>query len=233
MSRSETLYQLQQFDSELDKSSKRIKEINKLLEDREKLISAIAIQENLGAILAKKQAELKIAENDVADQSFKLDQSQKKLYSGVVTNPKELEDLQLESEALLKFLAVLEERQLESMVDTEQSQEEYNQASARAEEISFSLDARDDQLNNEKSDLNALIQNSELSKISYLDSHDIPDLQTYQSLRKALNGIAVALMLSNSCSSCGSNIPSAISQEVRSRRNIINCPTCNRILHPG
>ena len=233
MSRSEILYQLQQFDSELDKSAKRIKEISKLLEDREELYNATITLENIVAVLVEKQKFLKQAESNVDDQSFKIDQNQKKLYSGLVTNPKELEDLQRESEALQNYLTVLEERLLESMVETEQSQQEYDQASVRVEEISKILAARDDELNTEKADLNDLIQKTNLARQSFLDNRNIPDLLTYQSLREKLNGIAVALMLSDSCSSCGSNIPSAIAQEVRSPGKMTSCPTCKRILHPG
>jgi len=233
MSRSEILYQLQQFDSELDKSSKRIHEIEEILGDREQLKKAITTREEISDILADKNLVLKQAENNVEDQSFKIAQNQKKLYSGVVTNPKDLEDLQLEAETLQRYLGVLEERQLEAMLDAESCQKEYDQAAANVEEISDSLSARDNELNAEKSNLITTIEKNEQAKKVFLAGDDIPDLQTYQSLRKSLNGIAVALMISDSCRSCGSNIPSAIAQEVRSPGKMTSCPTCRRILHPG
>lgn len=233
MSQSEILYQLQQYDSELDNSSSRIKEIDTLLNDREELNRAISIKDDISVSLTEKQRLLKQAENDVDDQAFKVDQNQKKLYSGVVTNPKELEDLQQESEALHKFLSVLEERQLEAMFAADQVQKEYDQAVSQVEKITENLKLRDDDLLAEKSKLEKILKITGEARQKFIESSDIPEMSSYQALRNSLNGIAVALMVANNCSSCGSSIPSAIAQEVRSPGKTVNCPTCKRILHPG
>ena len=95
------------------------------------------------------------------------------------------------------------------------------------------MDSEHAQLTAEKKDLSLSITESAAQKDSFLSSNDIPDLQTYLSLRKSSGGIAVTLMISSSCSSCGANIPSAIAQEARSPVKLAFCPTCRRILHPG
>jgi len=233
MSRSEILYQLQQFDSELDRSSSRINEIEILIRDREELDKAVSVRDSISISLAEKQKFLKQAENDVEDQSFKIDQNQKKLYSGAVTNPKELEDLQQESESLHKYLSVLEERQLEAMLAADKVQNEFNQSNSFVVDITDQLELRDSDFLKEKTKLEKILKTTGESRQVFLESYDIPELSIYQALRKSLNGIAVALMVSSSCSSCGSNIPSAIAQEVRSPGKTANCPTCKRILHPG
>lgn len=233
MSRSKTLYQLQQFDSELDKSSKRIREIDQLINDRQELNIAIEVQVDAENILTEKQKLLNQAEILVADQNIKIEQNQKKLYSGAITNHKELEDLQRESISLQKYLAVLEELQLEAMLETDQALSVYDKAASHVEELSTSKSSIDHILGVECNTLeNTIIRIQEEMKL-YLSKTKIPDLPTYQSLRKSLNGIAVTLMVSSSCSSCGSPIPSAIAQEARSPTKLANCPTCKRILHPG
>jgi len=133
MGRSKTLYQLQQFDSELDKSSKRILEIEQLINDRRELNDTIKIMADADIILTDKQKFLKHAETLVADQNLKIEQNQKNLYSGAITNHKELEDLQLELKSLQKYLAVLEDRQLEAMVETDQSLSVYDKAASHVE----------------------------------------------------------------------------------------------------
>lgn len=233
MSRSKTLYQLQQFDSELDKSSKRIREIEQLINDRQELNIAIEVQVDAENILTEKQKLLNQAEILVADQNIKIEQNQKKLYSGAITNHKELEDLQRESISLQKYLAVLEELQLEAMLETDQALSVYDKAASHVEELSTSKSSIDHILGVECNTLeNTIIRIQEEMKL-YLSKTKIPDLPTYHSLRKSLNGIAVTLMVSSSCSSCGSPIPSAIAQEARSPTKLANCPTCKRILHPG
>ena len=233
MSRSKTLYQLQQFDSDLAKSSKRIREIEQLINDRQELNSAINIQTDAENRLNEKQKLLNHAENLVADQNLKIEQNQKKLYGGAITNHKELEDLQLESKSLQNYLAVLEERQLETMLESDQALSVFDKAASHVEQLSTSKSSSDNILAEESTSLeNSILRIQEEKKI-YLSKTEIPDLPVYQSLRKSLNGIAVTLMVSSSCSSCGSPIPSAIAQEARSPRKLVNCPTCKRILHPG
>ena len=233
MGRSKTLYQLQQFDSELDKSSKRILEIEQLINDRQELNDTITIMADADIILTDKQKLLKHAETLVADQNLKIEQNQNNLYSGAITNHKELEDLQLELNSLQKYLAVLEDRQLEAMVETDQSLSVYDKAASHVEVLSTSKSSRDKIFAEESTTLENKIVRIQEEKKGYLNKTEIPDLSTYRSLRKSLNGIAVTLMVSSSCSSCGSSIPSAIAQEARSPTKLANCPTCNRILHPG
>jgi len=233
MSRSKILYHVQQFDTQIDNASRRIREINTMLGDKKLLDDALKIQSDAEAILTAKKKLLKSAEVVVGDHSLKIEQNQKKLYSGSVTNHKELEDLQQESESLKKYLAVLEERQLEAMLEMEEAQKEFQKAADEASSIKSNMESEHSDLITEKADLERSIDEAKTQKESFLTSNKIPDLQTYQSLRESSGGIAVTLMISNSCSSCGANIPSAIAQEGRSPGKLAFCPTCRRILHPG
>jgi predicted nucleic acid-binding Zn-ribbon protein len=232
MSRSKTLFQLQQYDSEIDSSNQRIKEIDAILADQEDLIKAQKEQDKTEKDLQTKQNLLQSAEHQVEDQNLKITQNENKLYSGVITNPKELEDLQLESSSLKKYLEVLEERQLEAMLEVEKAQEIYDQAFLIYKELADIKAALSLDLNAEKNTLINKVDTLSNQKISFLETADIPDIETYNSLRKALGGIAVTQMISGSCSSCGSNIPSAIEQEAKSPGKISVCPACKRILHP-
>ncbi|MCJ7734626.1 MAG: hypothetical protein MUP11_08755 [Anaerolineales bacterium] len=231
MGQSETLFQLQKFDTEIDKSYRRIAEIDTALNDRKELDSAIADQQKTHDILTEKQILLSEAEQLVADQNKKIDQNQKKLYGGLVSNPKELEDLQLEYTALSTYLTVLEERQLEDMVITDQAKETYDQATSQVNLLTSQQETDHAEFRSEKEKLTGLISITTGKKDKFLTTNNIPDLPLYESLRKSLGGIAVTLMVSNGCSSCGANIPSAIAQEARSSVKMAACPTCKRILY--
>ena len=233
MGRSKTLNQVQQYDTQIDNASKRIREIDAILGDNKLLDDALKIQSDTEQVLTEKKKVLASAEVVVGDHSLKIDQNQKKLYSGSVTNPKDLEDLQLESESLNKYLSVLEERQLEAILEMEEAENDFNNASSEVAVIKSKMESELTELTTEIKDLDHSITEAEAQKSSFLSSNDIPDLQTYLSLRKSSGGIAVTLMISSSCSSCGANIPSAIAQEARSPVKLAFCPTCKRILHPG
>ena len=138
----------------------------------------------------------------------------------------------MESSSLKKYLIVLEERQLEAMLEAEQAQEIFDQASANHESISAVKLTQSKDLNKEKNDLEENIQTLKSQKDSFLEKNEIPDLELYTDLRESHGGVAVTLMINGSCSSCGANIPSAIEQEAKSPGKISTCPTCKRILHP-
>lgn len=233
MGRSKTLYQVQQYDTEIDNAAKRIQEIETILSDNLALEEALQRRQACELVLTDKKKVLASAEVIVNDHSLKIDQNQKKLYSGSITNPKDLEDLQLEAESLNKYLRVLEERQLEAMLEMEESQREFNEASSNVEVIKSRMESEHADLIIEKEKLEKLISAKTSQKESFLSTNEISDLATYQSIRNSSGGIGVTLMVSNSCSSCGANIPSAIAQEARSPVKLAFCPTCKRILHSG
>ena len=233
MSRSEILYQLQQYDSGIDQAAKRIQAIALIISDTKEFDSTLKKQEEYKSFFDDKQKILKSAEHNVETQNQKIIQNQKKLYGGAITNPKDLEDLQLESVSLHKYLSVLEERQLEAMLDTDQAQEKYDQISALLEEISSKKQTESEILSVETTNLESTISSLQSDREALLASSEILELPIYENLRKSSGGIAVTLMQNRSCSACGSNIPSAIEQEARSPTKLSFCPACKRILHPG
>jgi predicted nucleic acid-binding Zn-ribbon protein len=233
MNRSQSLYHLQELDTGLDHAQNRIQEINTLLQDRSILDEAIKTHQEIESIHADNSKFLKIAEGEVTLQSGKLEVNQQKLYSGIITNPKELEDLQLESNSLTKYLHVLEERQLEAMIVSDQSRSDLDAASARLDEVTRNMEKEHITLNQEKSSLESEITTLSEKKKRYLEKEDLPDLPIYQSLRASSGGIAVTIMTDSSCSSCGASIPSAIEQAAKAPAKLAFCPTCKRILHPG
>ena len=233
MSRSNILYQLQQYDSGIDQANKRVQVIDSILSDTTEFDYALNEQEERKIFLAEKHKTLKSTEHTVTIQNQKITQNQNKLYSGAVTNPKDLEDLQLESDSLHKYLSVLEERQIEAMLESDQAQEIYDLSSALINEISQKKQTERELLSAEKSEVEFKISSFQSDRETLLTNSKIPDISIYENLRKSSGGIAVTLMQKSSCSACGSNIPSAIEQEARSPKKLSFCPACKRILHPG
>ena len=150
MGRSKTLHQVQQFDNEIDHASKRIRDIDRILSDIKLLNDALKIQLDSELVLTEKKKLLANTEVAVEDQTLKIDQNQQKLYSGSVSNPKDLEDLQLESESLKKYLAVLEDRQLEALLEMEKAQNDYNSASSAVSDIRSKMETEHTELKEEK-----------------------------------------------------------------------------------
>ncbi len=231
MSRSKTLYKLQEIDTHIDKAWARIEEIDRRLADDQQLRK---LEEEAAALADQQESSKKIltqAEHQVEDQTVKIDQNQKKLYGGAITNPKELADLQLEEDSLKKYLKVLEDRQLEAMIEFEQIAEKVSEATLRLGKYREKNQQEQEELKAEKADLILSIKQQQGIRSEIVAGISEEDLGVYTKLRDKLGGIAVAAMNNHSCAACGSNIPSAVEQEVKSPSKITRCTTCGRILY--
>lgn len=231
MGRSKKLYQLQKIDSAIHTAEGRIAEIEQELAKDEALISAQQAAKKARQKVDAKSKVLKRAEREVKDQERKIKENQKKLYGGNVTNPKELEDLQLESESLQRYLETLEERQLEAMLELDQAEKAYKEAQNNLQKIKDQRRALHKELSQERTALQNDIKSLLEDRQNKVQGIDDADLQHYQDLRDKLGGIAVARINNESCSACGTRVPSAIYQKARSPSQITHCKTCNRILH--
>ncbi|MEA2008810.1 MAG: hypothetical protein U9O54_06785 [Chloroflexota bacterium] len=231
MSRSKQLYRLQQLDSTITRAQIRIKEIEAILGQDEVLQKAMRSEEAAKGVLEGKQKSLRKAENDVEDQELKLKQIKAKLYGGNVTNHKELEDLQQKSESLQRYLEVLEVRQLEAMMEVDEAEESHEKTARALSEIRADREGQHAELMSEKAALETQIKELSEKRPGQLLNILPEDLQLYEELRKSRAGVAVAAIENQSCTACGTRIPSAIYQVARSPSQIAQCSTCKRILY--
>ncbi|MBT3241317.1 MAG: hypothetical protein HON98_03565 [Chloroflexi bacterium] len=225
------LYRLQQVDSDLDAAKKRIDEIDIALVDNTALNAAEDQHNQAVASQEKTQKELKRAEEDVSTQQQKIDNNQKTLYSGTVTNSKELEDLQNEAAALGRYLNKLEEIQLEKMIAFEDSQahtEEKNEILEKAKSKKIQDTAL---LKGERSKLVEQSEKLDSNKLTVLEDVEPDNLRMYNKLRDKKRGRAVAEVKNDICSACGSTLTAAQAQEARSPITITCCNSCGRVLY--
>jgi len=225
------LYRLQHTDTQLDQVKSRLVEIETILNDTS-LIDAARQQASLAeTALMQGQKKLKDCENQVTDQKFKIEQNESTLYSGRIRNPKELQDLQNESAALNRFLGVLEDRQLEVMLEVEDLEIDFEQASTSVNVVRGRFEEEHAQLRAEKTSLlqqlNKLMIEREATVHSVVDE----DLALYEQLRRTRNGVAVTRVFDQSCQACGSTLTPGLVQSARSINQLVRCSACNRILY--
>ena len=135
MSESLTLFRLQKLDTEIDQSRSRLEEIERLLSDDRRLMIANKNHEKAQENLKDARIKLKLVEGKVEAQRIKRKNSQNALFSGNIKNPKELQDLQMETEALQRYIAQLEDEQLETMINHETAEEEYQLAENELKQV--------------------------------------------------------------------------------------------------
>jgi len=233
MSQSFKLFRLQQIDTNLDKGQNRILEIDKqLADDLEIRLSQGRIER---AQRNKYEAEknLRLAVENVKEQRIKIERSQAALYGGKVINPKELQDLQLESESLKRYLVTLEDLQLEAMLEMDEAESQFSAAERAQADTEDQVAAQKKLLATKKAELIHELEVNETEREAAASNIDDFDLRQYVKLRKQKNGIAVARVVDKTCAACGSTLTAATYSSAKVPTKITRCNSCGRILYVG
>ncbi|MBM3145580.1 MAG: hypothetical protein FJ010_11545 [Chloroflexi bacterium] len=231
MSRSESLYHLQRIDSQLDGHHRRLQEIKVILEDDRAVKAVRAKYDSADELLQEAHKDLRNAKARVQDQRAKIAQSEDRLYSGKVGNPKELEDIQNEVAALKRYLDVVEERQLECMLSVDEAQANFDDAQGHLDQAIADSESRNADLLQEKSGIDTSVAELEIQRQERVSGIAADDLKLYESLRSKRAGVAVAKVQDRDCTACGTGLASAIYQQARSPSKITQCDACGRILY--
>lgn len=233
MSRSFKLFRLQQIDSQLDQANTRLQEIEAILNDDRELQHAEGVIQETESLLEKAKKKLRQAEANTRAQRLKIQQTEEQLYGGSVRNPKELEDLHKESGALKRYLDVLEERQIESMLVVDEKEEVWQTAQSNLDRIRASRIESHAALLGERTKLSKEVERLLSERKAAISTIAEEDLGMYETLRQKRSGIAVAKVSDKSCTACGSSLSSSLHQTARSPVQITHCDTCGRILYVG
>lgn len=230
MSASLGLFRLQQVDSQIDRARTKLESIRQALENDAELREALKRAETAQAEHYRINQVLKNSEAEVKAQSIKIQQTEASLYSGSVKNPKELQDLQKEIVSLKKHLSTLEERELEAMVNAEQTEKDLVNAKTALELLQARLGNEHQKMIADQTALTLEVERLTEERGAVLGPIDSALLQVYDGLRQQKRGVAVTEVTDNSCSSCGATLNAALQQSARSSK-LMNCPSCGRILY--
>ncbi len=225
------LYQLQQLDLELERVAAEQQVVAKSLQGNARLqelrIEHNSAQQQLRSRLqAQKEAEWALEEL-----TRRLGAQEQRLYSGMVSNPKELNALQQEIQHLRTQQGRQEDTYLEVMEATESLQEESRRKAEtlqQAEEAwtreSAAMLARRDQLEVRKQELQA-------RRTQMLTSIDAGFISRYEAMRRAKQGRAISKVEQNSCQWCRVILTPSELQRVRISSQLQTCTNCGRILY--
>lgn len=225
------LYRIQQVDTKIDSINKRLIEIEDEIINNKSVLTAEANLEKIKNAQLSKQKDLTKLEDEITKFRIKLDQNQSSLYGGKITNPKELQDLQIESDALHRKITDLEDKLIGLMIEAEEINDEVTdyQAALNSEKNNYATKVS--KLNAEKA--NNLSELNRLSGERETISSSIPpdELLLYIEIRNKRKGIAVTKVVEKSCSACGSSLSATLLRQAKSPSHIAFCETCGRILY--
>ncbi len=229
MAWTDAVLHLQEIDQRLDEIRERRQEIQAILGDDEAVKAARAEAASLAeaADEARKAQEEAEFELDRAQRQRRI--NQRRLYSGDITNARELQDLQAESESLQRRVSMLEDRVLEAMMLREEADEA---AQAATERLQILLDARAQQHADLQAEREALdAEAASLREAREAIRAQLPDsiLTSYDYLWARTDGLPVAQLHRGICSVCGLEVLKPIQQKVQ-RGEEAYCDSCRRLI---
>lgn len=231
MNQTLSLYRLQQTDSQTSRALTRLQAIQEILEN----VEALRMARDQAKVAEKNrlagERRLRQTEAAVRDQQIKIEQTEASLYSGSVHNPKELQELQNEVAALKRYLATLEDRQLEAMLACEEAESTHLAALANLQATQARFNEQNRSLRQEQASLQREVEKLEAERQAIANAIPVEYIEVYNQLRQQRGGVAVAGISDNTCAACGSGLTPAQQQAARSAAQIVHCPSCGRILY--
>lgn len=231
MSQALNLFRLQQVDSHMEKINLRLINIQSILDDNGLILMAKDDADRSSESLVSAEKLHSEIDDEIKNLLIKIDQTESNLYSGNVKNPRELQDLQNELIALKKYLIIVEEKLLNSMVLVDENKEKWN----KSQTVFLSQQTRwaeqTKELINEQSELKQEIKRLGIERQAISKSILSEHLILYEQLREKRKGIAVCTILDNACSACGTTLTLSMIQKAHSPEDISFCPTCGRFLY--
>ncbi len=224
------LFRLQKVNSEIDKIRTLRGELPLEVQDLEDEIAGLQTR------VEKYQEEVKSLESAVSAKKNEIVEAQSlidkyKEQQNNVRNNREYESLSKEIEYQTLEIELCEKRIKEYTVQEKDK-------NSIIEESKKTLDERTSDLNDKKSELDEIIKDTEKEEELLMNKRKDYEtiieerlLTAYKKIRKnARNGLAVVTVERDACGGCFNKIPPQRQLDIRSRKKIIVCEYCGRIL---
>ena len=222
------LYQLQQVDEMTQSKTRRLAEVEALIGESEELRRARAdlaqAQETLNE-LRKRQRQQEL---DLGAVTAKLQTEESRLYSGRVTNPKELAGLQKEVRYLRQRRAEMEDSLLDTMMACEEAVDHAAAQQASLADVEARWQRDQATLVAECEELQTAIAEALNRRKELVDQIPAHALTTYDYLLRT-KGFAVAPVENGMCIGCRVSLSAVDRQRVR-RDELMTCSNCGRVL---
>lgn len=231
MSQVRQLYRLQQIDSEISAKKLRLAEVIQMQRETKELQAARVREQKAAANLHNWQSNLKNLNLEQGSVSSEAKNTENRLYSGKVSNPKELADLQHKIEALGRRQSVLDDEILEAMIMVEDCEAEKKAADQQLAEVLTSWEKSQDSLKVEQNELALELNDLIGSRKKQAALIDQKTLNEYEQLKARKGGVAVAGLINNSCGRCHLTVSATKIKRVE-QDEMVTCGGCGRILSP-
>lgn len=224
------LVELQNLDTRSDENAHARALLETKLADTTALQAARATLDTAGKNSAELKAKLRSLELETTGLADKLKLVNERLYSGRITNAKELAGLNQDEKMLQRRKEELENRELALMEEIESADNTSIEKHAAYEKIMAETSARNEKESAALHDLDTSDAALARKRDAIRAQLSVETLRIYDHLRQTKKGRAVVMMKGSSCTACGYEVPSGLIARVKAGSELVFCTNCERIL---
>ena len=229
MSITRQLFKLQELDTEIEQKEQTLKRKQAQLGNRDTLNAA----QNRLAAEQRKLDDLRHqhreAEAEVTDILDKIAEIEGQLYSGKITNPKELSGLQHESSTMKARSEQVEDATLAIIDRVEEAERIVARITDDLKRLEEDWQHQQQQLSRDIEQLNIDLEDRRGKRREQIEQIDKATVNLYEKIRRQ-KGPAVARVEQGICRACRISLSASALQRARSGQPI-QCGTCGRILY--
>jgi predicted nucleic acid-binding Zn-ribbon protein len=222
------LYQLQEFDIEIEQEEQTLNQKLSQLGVREALDSAQSQLDSEQQRLEELKRQQHDAEWEVDDLLGKIAATEEQLYGGKITNPKELTGLQHELTSMKARSDQLENRALEIIDQVEAVEKNVAMATSQLKKMEDDWHFQQKQLSDDIEKLKTSLDDLKQKRQQLSEQIDSAALALYEKIRQQKKQ-AVAKVEQGICRACRISLSASALQRARSGQPV-QCGTCGRIL---
>jgi len=224
------LARLNDLDLAVDATKARLAAIAESLREPAALASARRSTADLQKEVDRLRTEQRSLEQNQADLEQKIRKMEKRLCSGEVTSPRELEDGQRDVGQHQHQKAALEDRLLEIMVALESATAALDKAQTGVSTLAADWETQQAALRTEQARLKARLPGELARQAAARQGIPAELLRTYDTLRPRRGGRAVAELDGDECSACLVAVPPSKLEAARFSDELVYCGNCGRLL---
>jgi len=228
MSTVKQLYQLQEVDLEIESNEQSLKQTVSQLGESETVIGTRHKLDSAHQHLEELARQQHSIEWEVDGITSKLTTAEEALFSGRIHNPKELANLQHETDMLKARRGQLEEKTLEIMSQVELTTRSVAAINSELKVLEAEWQSQQQKLSANLEQLKTILSNLKQKRQLLAAEIDPQTIEVYQTLKKH-KGTAVARVEQGICRGCRISLPVTELQRTRSGK-LVRCGSCGRIL---
>jgi len=225
------LRDLQAIDSYIDRLRQELKQLDSGERIRAKLDQTRQRMEDIKRRYEQSYAAAAEQERRLQEFDARIRQAEADLYSGRITNPRELQLMQQEIENAKQTREELDVQMLRMWEMLETMKQDIDASEKDLQQIERFYEAHVEDYRQRKAALESEIAFNEQEREKLAQQIDPDARQRYQTLRERLGGIAVAVVEQKACSVCHTLLTPYTLKRLETEDALITCESCGRLLY--